>query len=239
MIDVRRLVRGMSLQALYEIDLARHSPDDVLHFASALDIRQPDVRLLGYLALRARHQLTIPHGAPQDMFVALNMPPETRDRVHQVIIDMFTQDMLEDDITDEHIAELIRQEMVPEINADDLRFETDEDLLPLERQHMVHALVNGVIKHRQMLDDILQRHAPDWPIQQVAIIDRNILRLALYEFGIAQEAPWRVAIYEGVELAKLFGAEGSAAFVNGVLGTLMEQYDEIKAELGTYLKAYE
>lgn len=84
----------------------------------------------------------------------------------------------------------------------------------------VDNLVNGVIAHLTELDDALQPLAPDWPLAQVARIDRNILRIGLYELLHRQDdVPSRVAINEAVELAKSFGSDNSSKFINGVLGT--------------------
>ena len=84
----------------------------------------------------------------------------------------------------------------------------------------VSELVNGVIEHLAKLDETLQPLAPDWPLAQVARIDRNILRIGLYELLYRKEdVPSRVAINEAVELAKSFGSDNSSKFINGVLGT--------------------
>jgi transcription antitermination factor NusB len=92
-------------------------------------------------------------------------------------------------------------------------------------------LAAGVSQRLDDLDDVLQDYAPDFPIQQVAVIDRNILRMALYELAIISDEPVSAIINEAVELANLFGAEGSARFVNGVLGTVAQQLDDVKADL--------
>jgi transcription antitermination protein NusB len=92
-------------------------------------------------------------------------------------------------------------------------------------------LAIGVSEKQDDLDDVLQDYAPDFPIQQVAVIDRNILRMALYELAIISDEPVSAIINEAVELANLFGAEGSARFVNGVLGTVAQQLDDVKADL--------
>lgn len=83
-------------------------------------------------------------------------------------------------------------------------------------------LVLGVVNHQATLDETIHRYAPEWPIEQMAIIDRNILRIAAYEFAVATRIPVGVAIDEAVQLAKVFGADSSPAFVNGVLGALAE-----------------
>ena len=94
------------------------------------------------------------------------------------------------------------------------------------RTYVMH-LVHGVATTRQDLDHVLQRFAPDWPIDQVAIIDRNILRIALFEMCVDGRMPVGVAIDEAVELAKLFGADGTPRFVNGVLGTIASNMEEV------------
>ncbi len=94
-------------------------------------------------------------------------------------------------------------------------------------------LVSGISKRRNRLDALLQRYAPEWPIAQVAIVDRNILRIALYEMAVETRTPVGVAIDEAIELAKLFGAENTARFVNGVLGTVADNLSEVRSVLGT------
>ncbi|MFQ5878751.1 MAG: transcription antitermination factor NusB [Dehalococcoidia bacterium] len=81
-------------------------------------------------------------------------------------------------------------------------------------------LVQGVLAHRSLIDDLLRRTAPAWPLEQIAAIDRNILRLAIYEIMVDNRVPIRVVINEAVELAKAFGSDNSAKFVNGVLGSI-------------------
>lgn len=84
----------------------------------------------------------------------------------------------------------------------------------------VLALVNGVVERLNELDSKIQPIAPDWPLEQVARIDRNILRIGMYELlHNSDDVPARVAINEAVELAKSFGSDNSSKFVNGVLGT--------------------
>lgn len=84
----------------------------------------------------------------------------------------------------------------------------------------IHRVTDGVIKSTVELDEKLQPIAPDWPLEQVARIDRNILRIGLYELlYCADDVPARVAINEAVELAKSFGSDNSSKFINGVLGT--------------------
>ena len=94
----------------------------------------------------------------------------------------------------------------------------------ISREAMAFArhLVRLVLEHRQELDRIVQRFAPDWPVRQLPVVDRNVLRLAIYELVIEQETPPKAVINEAVELARTFGGESSPKFVNGVLGSVME-----------------
>ncbi|NLX09463.1 MAG: transcription antitermination factor NusB [Chloroflexi bacterium] len=89
-----------------------------------------------------------------------------------------------------------------------------------ETRQLASHLVAGVLEHRKQLDVLIHRYAPEWPLDQIAIIDRNILRIAIFELTVEHEVPVKVAINEAVELAKTFGAESTPRFVNGVLGTL-------------------
>jgi N utilization substance protein B len=95
-----------------------------------------------------------------------------------------------------------------------------EDPLPEEGEAFARQLLSGVIQHEAKLDELIQRYAPEWPVDQMAVIDRNVLRIAIYEFYISKLTPIKVAINEAVELAKLFGSDSAPRFVNGVLGAL-------------------
>jgi N utilization substance protein B len=81
-------------------------------------------------------------------------------------------------------------------------------------------LVNGVIQNREQIDQHIKKFAPAWPLEQIPIIDRNILRLAIFEILLDNSVPVKVAINEAVELAKRFGGDNSSKFVNGVLGSV-------------------
>ena len=95
-----------------------------------------------------------------------------------------------------------------------------EGELSEENNVFVRELVGGVIQNKDEIDGNIQRFAPAWPIEQTAMIDRNILRLAIFEILFDNKVPVKVAISEAVELAKSFGSENSAKFVNGVLGSV-------------------
>jgi len=90
-----------------------------------------------------------------------------------------------------------------------------------------HQIIENVYPLREALDAIIAQHAPEWPLDQVATIDRNIIRIALWEFGVHKKTPIKVAINEAVELAKIYGSDSSARFVNGVLGSLSLRTNEI------------
>jgi N utilization substance protein B len=81
-------------------------------------------------------------------------------------------------------------------------------------------LVTGVIQNQERIDENIQSFAPAWPIEQIPAVDRNILRLAIFEILIDNKVPVKVAINEAVELAKTFGADSSSRFINGVLGSV-------------------
>lgn len=117
------------------------------------------------------------------------------------------QALYEIDLTD-HRPELVIQRRV------------EDEALPSDGIPFVYHLVNGVLQFKGHLDEMIQEYAPEWPIEQMAPIDRNVLRMALFEFSVDGQTPVKVAINEAVELAKLFGSESAPRFVNGVLGSL-------------------
>jgi len=95
------------------------------------------------------------------------------------------------------------------------------------------TIINGIMPIVKQLDQAISRHAPEWPLDQVATIDRNIIRIALWEFGVEQCTPVKVAINEAVELAKIFGSDSTPRFVNGVLGSLAERLPELKHSIAS------
>jgi len=99
----------------------------------------------------------------------------------------------------------------------------------LEDPAFTWQLITGVVQQLGNIDKIIEKAAPEWPIDQISIIDRNVLRIGLYELLYSDKAavPPKVAINEAIELAKSFGGESSGKFINGVLGTV---YKEIGAE---------
>jgi len=95
-------------------------------------------------------------------------------------------------------------------------------------KRFISQIVSGVINNREILDEFISDFAPEWPLDQVAVIDRNLLRMALWEIAVYQNTPIKVVINEAVELAKVYGSDGSPRFVNGVLGNLIDHLEEIK-----------
>ena len=81
--------------------------------------------------------------------------------------------------------------------------------------------LDGIFANAEEIDKIMAEFAPGWPISQMAVVDRNILRMAIYEIMLSQDTPPRVAVNEAVELAKAFGADSAPRFINGVLGSVM------------------
>lgn len=124
------------------------------------------------------------------------------------------QALYELDITDHPIGTVLTERMADSgLNDELVKF--------------FRSIVLGVLPIRSELDRFIIDHAPDWPLDQVAVIDRNILRIAIWEFAIADDIPLKVAINEAVELAKMYGSDSAPRFVNGVLGSLADRQNEI------------
>jgi N utilization substance protein B len=137
------------------------------------------------------------------------MKPRTRARA------IALQVLYETDIANNHLPGDVLKMRLEEIPLAD-------DLAEFARQ-----IIFGVLPLTQDLDQLIARYAPEWPLDQIAAIDRNILRIAFWEFAVSRETPVKVAINEAVELAKLYGSDSAPRFVNGVLGTLVEHEHEI------------
>jgi len=95
----------------------------------------------------------------------------------------------------------------------------------------VRQIVFGVFPLIHELDHVIEKYAPEWPLDQIATIDRNILRISCWEFAIQNETPVKVAINEAVEIAKLYGSDSAPRFINGVLGSLAEHQYEIRQQI--------
>jgi transcription antitermination protein NusB len=131
------------------------------------------------------------------------------------------QVLYEYDLTGHPVGEILEARLAEE--------ENDEKLQSFSR-----AIVVGVVPIIAKLDAIVAEHAPEWPMDQIAVIDRNILRIALWEFAVTENTPVKVAINEAIELAKIYGSDSSSRFVNGVLGSLVDHQDEIHNNLLNY-----
>lgn len=101
-------------------------------------------------------------------------------------------------------------------------FASDSEDLAFAKQ-----LLDGVVQNQEALDEIIVKHAPEWPIEQITIIDRNVLRLGIYEMVFLHDTPAKVVINEAVEMGKRFGGDSSGKFVNGVLGALYKEHSEL------------
>lgn len=101
--------------------------------------------------------------------------------------------------------------------------QTEDDPLEEESAIFMKELVEGVLSNEGEIDSVIEIYAPAWPVAQMALIDRNILRLAIFEILFNNKVPVKVAINEAVELAKMFGGDNTPKFINGVLGTVSAQ----------------
>ncbi len=91
------------------------------------------------------------------------------------------------------------------------------------------SLIKGTLKFLKEIDALITKYAPEWPIDQITVVDRNILRIGVYELHFAPDIPPKVAINEAIELAKTFGGESSGKFVNGVLGAIYKDLGDKKS----------
>lgn len=111
--------------------------------------------------------------------------------------------------------------------ADDMPDATEFDWSPALIT-FTRELLTGVDAHREQMDEIIRRYAPEWPLDQIAVVDRNILRIAFFELLGSCNTPLKVAINEAVELSKAYGSDSTPRFVNGVLGSVAEQQDALR-----------
>ena len=114
-------------------------------------------------------------------------------------------------------------------NLEEIVKKNVEEFAPgMEDDSFVHYLVSQTVANRMKIDPLIEKCAPEWPLDQVTVVDRNILRLGICEliFGNYEDVPPKVAINEAIELAKSFGGESSGRFVNGVLGTIYRELGE-------------
>lgn len=88
------------------------------------------------------------------------------------------------------------------------------------------SIVKGVVDNQTEIDQLITKYAPEWPLDQITVVDRNVMRIGIFELKYSPEIPPKVAINEAIELAKTFGGESSGKFVNGVLGTIYKKMEE-------------
>jgi len=137
------------------------------------------------------------------------MKPRTRARA------IALQVLYETDMAENHLP------------GDVLKMRLEEMPLADDLAEFARQIIFGVLPLTHDLDQLIAKYAPEWPLDQIAAIDRNILRIAFWEFAVSRETPVKVAINEAVELAKQYGSDSAPRFVNGVLGTLVEHEHEI------------
>ena len=127
-------------------------------------------------------------------------------------------------VKDDHCKEKFNKNELDRIVKNNIK----EYSAGIENNDFVVELINGVFQNMQKIDALLKKFAPEWPIEQIMIIDRNILRLGIYElmFSKRKDVPAKVAINESIELAKTFGGRSSGKFVNGVLGSLYKEMEK-------------
>jgi N utilization substance protein B len=115
--------------------------------------------------------------------------------------------------------------------AEAFKARLEEDPLSPELSEFARQIIFGVLPLITVLDTSIAQYAPEWPFDQIAAIDRNILRMACWEFAVFHDTPLKVAINEAVELAKLYGSDSAPRFINGVLGSLANHQHELKQSL--------
>lgn len=126
------------------------------------------------------------------------------------------QALYELDCTDHKVGAVLSERLA----APDLREEANA---------LATRLVQGVLENQYQINTMIHRYAPEWPLSQIALVDRNILRIAIFELLVDRSNPVKVAINEAIELAKTFGTESSPRFINGVLGALVAQEIDVQS----------
>ncbi len=127
--------------------------------------------------------------------------------------------------TTEHTAEEV---MVRLFNEPMSESQPETDPLVEDVRSFARTLVEGAIAHKEQLDEIIAHSAPNWPVDQMSRIDKNILRLAIFEILFDNRVPLKAAINEAVELGKRFGSDSSSRFINGVLGTVAADHQQLR-----------
>ena len=107
-----------------------------------------------------------------------------------------------------------------------LQTNLDEIAPGMDDRDFPTEIIKGVIKYKPEIDKLITTFAPEWPLEKITIIDRNVLRVGIYELKFDEGIPAKVAINEAIEIAKTFGGESSGKFINGVLGAIYKQMGE-------------
>lgn len=110
----------------------------------------------------------------------------------------------------------------------------EEKNLAKDARGFILRLVNGVWEHRSEIDRLIEANAENWSVYRITLIDRNILRLAIFEMVYCPDIPFKVAIDEAIELGKIYGAEDSGAFINGILDKIAQGLSLEKEEIGSH-----
>lgn len=112
----------------------------------------------------------------------------------------------------------------------------DDENLTDDLKDFISQIVVGVVPIRDELDYVIAKYAPEWPLDQIATIDRNIMRVAVWEMAVIGDTPIKVIINEAVELAKLYGSDSAPRFINGVLGSLADHHNEVTQAIASQKK---
>ncbi len=137
-------------------------------------------------------------------------------------------------MSNRHLARTIVLQTLYQIDFNDKDFDQNKILEIIESNRKEFApqfedngfiihLVKGVVDNKSAIDQLIIKYAPEWPLEQITMIDRNVLRIGIFEMSYDKDIPEKVAINEAIELAKTFGGESSGKFVNGVLGTIYKE----------------
>ena len=118
-----------------------------------------------------------------------------------------------------------------------LKHNREEFAPEFDDEGFIKGLVEGVIKKQEEIDNIITKFAPEWPLDQITTVDRNVLRIGTYELKFDETIPAKVAINEAIELAKTFGGESSGKFINGVLGAVYKNMGEKEIDKQNEIKA--
>lgn len=136
-------------------------------------------------------------------------------------------------MSNRHLARTMAMQTLYEWDFNKMKNEELSDLLvrnlkefapDFDDNGFTNHIVKGVLNHLREINQLISQYAPEWPIEQITVVDRNILRIGIYELKFSKgEIPPKVAINEAIELAKTFGGESSGKFVNGVLGSIYKE----------------